>query len=94
MRVQIGVTYDHDLAARNAPTRFDRASSVIVASALDVTRSSTASRFPSHPVALVVAAEGDLAGSIRDLNLLGGTENCVSCVMAGDATLSGSPLQR
>ena len=30
------------------------------------------------------------AGSIRDVNPLGGTQNCVNCVIAGDATLSGS----
>ena len=33
---------------------------------------------------------GNLAGSIRDVNPLGGTQNCINCVIAGDATLSGS----
>lgn len=39
----------------------------------------------------VVAAEGDVAGSIRGVNVRGGTENCVNCAIAGDATLSGTP---
>ena len=31
------------------------------------------------------------AGSIRNVNKIGGTENCVNCVIATDATLAGNP---
>jgi len=37
---------------------------------------------------LVIATE---AGSIRNVNPLGGTANCVNCAVATDATLSGAP---
>ena len=34
--------------------------------------------------------EGGLAGSIRNVNVTGGTVNCVNCAIAGDATLAGN----
>lgn len=37
-----------------------------------------------------VVNDATKAGSIQDVNPLGGTLNCVNCVVAGDATLSGS----
>jgi filamentous hemagglutinin len=40
------------------------------------------------PFAAVVATE---AGSVRNVNPLGGTNNCVNCAIATDATLKGSP---
>jgi hypothetical protein len=44
---------------------------------------------PQIVVATAVAAE-DAAGASR-VNPLGGTQNCVHCAIAGDATLSGAP---
>jgi hypothetical protein len=37
------------------------------------------------------AAPVDTAGSIRNVNVRGGTNNCVGCAIAADATLGGSP---
>ena len=34
---------------------------------------------------------GDVAGSIRNVNRIGGTENCVNCSIATDALLKGNP---
>jgi len=38
-----------------------------------------------------VAAEAETAGSIRSVNNVGGTQNCVNCAIATDATLAGRP---
>ena len=40
-----------------------------------------------------VVERGSLAeaGSIRNVNKVGGTKNCVNCVIATDATLAGNP---
>jgi RHS repeat-associated protein len=42
-------------------------------------------------VGIAVEDAGLLAGSIRNVNLVGGTMNCVSCATAVDATLGGAP---
>jgi Papain fold toxin 1, glutamine deamidase len=39
----------------------------------------------------VVASNATEAGSVRTVNPLGGTNNCVNCAIATDATLKGSP---
>lgn len=45
-------------------------------------------RFAAPARSLLVAAE---AGSIRNVNLIKGTTNCVNCAIATDATLAGRP---
>jgi hypothetical protein len=89
--VQVLLGYSYDSAVGNAPARNESAAPrrPWPARAEPNARSATGQR-RLRSLPLVAAGEGT-AGSISNVNVLGGTENCVNCVIAGDATLSGSP---
>lgn len=59
----------------------------------DISRFEKTMEFSSKatPIMYEPKIEKNLAGSIRDVNKIGGTENCVNCAIATDATLAGRP---
>jgi hypothetical protein len=55
--------------------------------ALSAANDNTAPEEEGEPL----SASSNVAGSIRDVNAIGGTSNCVNCAAAVDATLGGAP---
>lgn len=90
-RAPVRGIYSYDVPVSNTPARRVGEPPPAAPHGSEATRASGQLRATATPLVSVVAAEGDLAGSIRNVNALGGTQNCVNCVIAGDATLSGSP---